>query len=128
MLREALILNEQSRDDETRLAELLATIRIGCAQLYEKRLDSQVSTDLFNLSFDQAALQFNRLGKLLQPWNPQWLQFIEDTEKRIYKQQNAIGDTDMTGDDLVWLAKKYEELKAESKANVTDESGRPTDD
>lgn len=108
-----MVLQEVARDENLRLGVAMVGLHGNSAQIYSQGPYDVVHTKSFEAARDQALLAYQRLGRMIQPWDHGWLQKIEETEQRLYDRQNVLGESGITDRGLIDMIGEYERIKRE---------------
>lgn len=112
LLRELFVLGELAREDQTRLNETMAHMKAASAQLLAKSQYQALLWEIFEDGNDRALLAYQRMGKLLCPWDDSWQLAMDKTNERIYNRDNEIGDTGFSDESIVKLIRDFEAAKS----------------
>lgn len=124
LIKEVLILQELSREETFELGKAFIGVSAIGAQAITRMPGSEVDLRLLVACRDEALLNYQRIGYLLNPWDSSWEERMKETEKRVYERREAIGETGMTESNIVKLVAEYEKEKQRREEHRS-ESKRP---
>ena len=111
LLKEAFILNELERTEAVDLGKALVYFHAGSAQLFTKGPGQHVETKIWELARSQGLLAYQRLGVLSSPWDKQWQDAAQKTERSLYETTHEIGDSGLSERGIVDMITKFEETR-----------------
>jgi hypothetical protein len=127
LLREVLVLQELARDEGVTLSKTMANMHASGAQAMVLNPGSQVWWKLYEHANDQALLAYQRMGRLMRPWDQSWSEALDTTQRRIYDRAHEIGETGLSDQGIIQLITLYEREKQRRAQGKNEPSGSGTD-
>lgn len=133
-IREAAVLQELQREEEAALKQAYLSVLVGQAQILYAGPNLRPELSFFESAVHESMLTYQRLGGVLQPWNPSWKEQEEKTKTLMADSNSPLAKTGISASNIPMMIREFNETRkrrqqrknaAKQPRSSADDGGKP---